>query len=139
MDAWKVAKFVVKYSNPVGALIADGVELAAKSMTDAANKGLDDLKAESLKQSIRAQFDQQQARTAQELAIAERISNADEVHIEEFCDTSGKGNLGVSLNGDASNVGIGASGRSVVKRTYRFTGWKQQEVQVVANASVTTP
>lgn len=139
MDAWKVAKFVVKYSNPVGALIADGVELAAKSMSDAANKGLDELKAESLKQSIRAQFDQQQARTAQELAIAERIGNADEVHIEEFYDTSGKGNLGISLDGDSTTVGIGASGRSVVKRTYRFTGWKRQEEQVVANTSVTTP
>jgi len=69
-------------------------------------------------------FALQQARIAQELAIAKRIENADVVEIEEFYDASGKGNIGISAdaNSGVASFGIGAEGRRVVKRIYHFKG-----------------
>ena len=86
-----------------------------------------------MKQNLQMQFAQQQARIAQELAIARRIDNAEEVEIEEFYDNSGKGNAGASFDQANQNasVGIGAEGRRVTKRVYHFKGWKLQDAEVI--------
>lgn len=75
------------------------------------------------RQTALIEFQAQLARVAQEVSIAQRIALSDEVEIEEFYDTSGKGNVGVKS--DASNLSLGASGegRKVTKRIIKFSGW----------------
>jgi uncharacterized lipoprotein YajG len=124
--AWDKSKTVLKYVNPVAWLVAEGVEKAVDSIKKASEKGLDDLKAEITKQNFQIQIQQQQARIAQELAIARRIENAAEVEIEEFYDASGSGNFGINLDSklETASIGIGGEGRKVTKRVYHFRGWK---------------
>lgn len=109
---------------PFGATVWDAAEKAQKAVDSAATKGMEDLKAELAKQELRGQFEHQQARIAQELAIAQRIANAEEVEIEEYYDGSGKGNagLGIDMNAKTAHLGVGAEGRRVTKRIYRFKG-----------------
>ena len=95
MSAWEIAKTALRYTSPVGWLVAEGAEKAAQLVANASDKGVDQLREEIAKQNLQMQFAQQQARIAQELAIARRIDNAEEVEIEEFYDTSGKGSAGI--------------------------------------------
>ncbi|MCM3111693.1 hypothetical protein [Lederbergia lenta] len=102
--------------NPAAFLIGKGIETAIKSMQNVAKNGtVEELQTEAKKQEI-------QARVAQELAIAERISNAETVEIEEFYDVSGEGNLGVNAKKGSVNVGASGDGRKVTKRIYKFKG-----------------
>lgn len=124
MSAWEITKKVLKYTNPTAALLTDAVELAAKAVSSASEKGVEPLKEEIAKQNLQLQFAQHQARVAQELAIARRIDSAEEVEIEEFYDASGKGQVGLSVGAEAAtgNLGLGGEGRKVTKRIYRFKG-----------------
>lgn len=89
-----------------------------------AEKGsLEKLKEEAKKQHILMEFQAQQAKVAQEVAIAHRIGVSTEVEIEEFYDTSGKGNLGVKVDPTSFDVGLGGEGRRVTKRVIKFKGW----------------
>ena len=138
MSKWDIAKTALKYTSPVSWLIAEGVEKGVKSITEASNKGLSELEEEVAKQSLKMVVAQHQARVAQELAIAKRIENAEEVEIEEFYDTSGKGNIGVTLdqkNGTGS-LGVGAEGRKVTKRIYHFKGSRVEDNDVVVQTMV---
>jgi hypothetical protein len=133
-----IAKIALRISSPVGWLVAEGAEKAAQMVANASNNGVDQLKEEITKQTLQMQFAQQQARIAQELAIARRIDNAEEVEIEEFYDTSGKGNTGISIDqaSQTASVGVGAEGRRVTKRVYHFKGWCQQDNEVITQILV---
>ena len=133
MSAWDIAKIALRYTSPVGWLVAEGAEKAAQMVANASDKGVDQLKEEISKQNLQMQFAQQQARIAQELAIARRIDNAEEVEIEEFYDTSGRGNAGISIDqaSQTASVGVGAEGRRVTKRVYHFKGWRPQDNEVI--------
>ena len=63
-----------------------------------------------------------QSQVAQELAIAHRIENAEEVQTEEYYEGTGKGGAGISTDGVSASLSVGAEGRKVTKRIYRFTG-----------------
>jgi hypothetical protein len=128
---WDGYKKALKYTSPIGWLIVEGAETAATSIKSAAAKGIDELKEEVAKQNLQLQFAQQQAKVAQELAIARRIENAEEVEIEEFYDTSGKGHVGITIDGktETGTLGVGGEGRHVTKRVYHFKGWKESETQ----------
>lgn len=132
MSAWEIAKNALKYTSPVAWLVAEGVEKAAQLVANASDKGVDQLREEIAKQNLQMQFAQQQARIAQELAIARRIDNAEEVEIEEFYDASGKGSAGISVDqsSQTASIGVGAEGRQVTKRVYHFKGWRHQENEV---------
>jgi hypothetical protein len=108
-------------------LVIRNVEKATGAVNLAADKGIETLREEVAKQEIRLGFEMQQAKIAQELAIAQRISNAETVEIEEFYDRSGKGQLGVKLDLDVPTVGLGAEGKSVVRRIYKFSGRHSEE------------
>lgn len=71
---------------------------------------------------------------AQELAIARRIDNADEVEIEQFYNVSGKGNAGLSVdaNEGTGTLGLGGEGSEVTKRIYRFKGLNKEAQQAFA-------
>ena len=66
------------------------------------------------------------ARIEQELAIARRIDCAEEVEIEEFYDTSGKGSAGLTadMKSESATLGLSGEGRRVTKRVYHFKGWR---------------
>lgn len=64
------------------------------------------LKEEAARQEIIAQVSEAQARVTQELAIAQRINTAQEVEIEEFYDTSGKGGLSANVTEGAVTAGL---------------------------------
>ena len=119
---------------PVGMVGAAGIAIAGivtalnKSQDDlkeAENKGISSLEDEAKKLRINMEFQAHQARVAQELAIAQRISLSETVEIEEFYDGQGKGSLGVK--GDETGITLGASGegRRVTKRIIKFAGWGQ--------------
>lgn len=65
-----------------------------------------------------------QAKVAQEIAIARRIDTAEEVTIEEFYDTSGEAGIGLNSNGENISLGVNGSARRVTKRIYTFKGWR---------------
>lgn len=136
MSAWeKVRKF---YSfDPVSNLVLNGIEKAAVSITAASAQGVASLQEEAAKQRLQMELAQEQARVAQELAIARRIDSAEEVEIEEFYDASSKGNLNVGVDAASStgSIGLGGEGRKVTKRIYHFKGWRDMDTKVVEHDS----
>lgn len=124
---WTTAKDILRYTSPLISMVIEGVEKATGAVNSAADKGIEPLRQEVAKQEIRLGFEMQQAKIAQELAIAQRILNAEVVEIEEFYDRSGKGQLGLKLEPDVPTLGLGAEGKSVVKRIYKFSGRRSPE------------
>ncbi len=113
--------------NPAGYLISKAIEATVNRFTAEAensSSSTSQLEELALRQEIEARVLKEQARIEQELAIARRIDNAEEVEIEEYYDTSGEGALG--LKGDEKGVTVGASGggKRVVKRIYKFKGYR---------------
>ncbi len=88
----------------------------------AESEGLESLGKEAEKQRILMEFQAHQARVAQELSIAERITSSHEVEIEEYYDGSGKGHIGLKTEGESIALGASGEGRRVTKRIIRFTG-----------------
>lgn len=119
VDVVKIASWAL---NPTGMLINEAIKRAQGQVDAASDKGMDELQAEIAKQEIRLQFELKQAKIAQELAIAQRISDADTVEIEEFYDLSGKVKAGVNVDEKAINVGLSGEGSRVTKRIYTFKG-----------------
>lgn len=114
--------------SPAGYLIGKGTQKGVEKLIDIANdksSTIDSLKEEAMRQEVIAQVAESQARVTQELAIAQRINTAHEVIIEEFYDSSGKGDLGVNLTEGNISAGLRGEGRRVTKRIYRFTGWHE--------------
>lgn len=135
MDAKKVAiatagvaAVVVPGLGIVGPLSAIAAALynSQSEIKEAEKSSLDALKEEAKKQQILMEFQALQAKVAQEVAIAHRIGVSTEVEIEEFYDTSGKGNLGVKTDPTSIEVGLGGEGRRVTKRIIKFKGWSEQ-------------
>ncbi len=82
------------------------------------------LEEESVKEDIRARVLQNQAKAAQEMAIARRIEDAEEVEIEEYYDISGEGHVGAKASSEGVNLGASAEGRKITKRVIKFKGSK---------------
>jgi len=93
-------------------------------------KALEDLKIDAAKKEILSATAEREARVAQELAIAERITTALEVSIEEFYEYKGEGVVGAQVNGANVNVGLSGSGQRVSKRIYKFSGLAQTRSEV---------
>ena len=81
-----------------------------------------ELKKEEAMQEVSMRMAERQAKVAQELAIAERIRDAEEVSIEEYYDNSLEGQAGVGANAEGVNFGIGGKTGTVSKRIFRFKG-----------------
>ena len=122
---WEVAKLGIRLSIPLAGPIIDGVERAAKAINSASDEGFDALKKEVAKQEVRLRFELQQAKIAQELAIAQRISSAEIVEIEEFYDVSAGGQAGAQMNEGSIVLGFGAEKKGVTKRIYQFKGFRE--------------
>jgi hypothetical protein len=128
MQKWEKTKKLMWQVNPLAGLVAELGEKGVNLISSASDAGIEQLKEEVAKQNLQMQFAQQQARVAQELAIARRIDNAQEVMIEEFYDESRKGNIGLSIDqkSQSGTLGFGAEGNRVTKRVYHFKGWIQE-------------
>ena len=99
------------------------LEKSISKLSETDEKGTtQELKEESFRQEIKSRAMQAQAKVEQELAIARRIDSAEEVEIEEYYDTSGKGTAGLQTDGSTASVGIGGEGRRVTKRIIKFKG-----------------
>lgn len=109
--------------NPTGYLISLGIKKIVESISESDNSTpMSTLKEESLRAEIKAKALLAQAKVEQELAISRRIDSAEEVEIEEFYDTLGKGNAGLKTDGESISLGLGGEGRRVTKRIIKFKG-----------------
>lgn len=109
--------------NPTGYLIGLGIKKIVESISESdSSTPMSTLREESLRAEIKAKALLAQAKVEQELAISRRIDSAEEVEIEEFYDTSGKGNAGLNTDGESISLGLGGEGRRVTKRIIKFKG-----------------
>ncbi len=101
------------------------------------SKDMSVIDSEAQKQARELQMAHAQAKVAQELAIAQRIENAEEVVIEEYYAGEAKGNVGAIGDEKGITVGASAEGRKVTKRVYRFIGGRQEdnETEVIEQES----
>ena len=112
---------VLKASSPVIAALTDLVLDSAKKTDELQESGeLSALNDEARKQAISLQMAKMQATVAQELAIAERIKNAEEVEIEEYYEGEKSAGINATANQEGGSISLGGSGRQVTKRVYRF-------------------
>lgn len=111
--------------NPTGYLLNKIIE-STSGLIDQVDETtvaeLDILRIESERQELQTRIAEAQARVAQEVAIAHRIENAEEVEMEEFYDYSGSGSAGVDIKETGVNIGAKGEGKRVSKRIYRFKG-----------------
>lgn len=124
----KNAEKVLMVANPQLYLLGKGVQLAVEKIQGMANDKsltIDELGEELRRQEMVLQISEAQSRIAQELAIAQRINTAQEVDIEEFYDTTGKGGLSAGLSDGAIKAGLTGENKRVSKKIYRFTGWHE--------------
>lgn len=111
------------FVNPTGYLIGLGVKKIVENISDSGeSRTIDELEEMNRRAQIKANALLAQAKVEQELAISRRIDSAEEVEIEEFYDTSGKGNLGFSGEAEKVALGLGGEGRRVTKRIIKFKG-----------------
>lgn len=118
----KALEVMVKATPIIGPVA--GVLLESARDTEAASQGSDiaPLVNEAKKQELSLHMAKMQAQVAQEIAIAHRIENAVEVEIEEYYEGSGRGGISGAVAADGGSLFLGAEGRRVVKRVYRFKG-----------------
>lgn len=93
-----------------------------------------ELKKEEAMQEISMRMAERQAKVAQELAIAERIRDAEEVSIEEYYDNAIEGQAGLGVSSDGVNLGVGGRTGAVSKRIFRFQGNGGKVVEVEKSA-----
>ncbi|HEY0954743.1 MAG TPA: hypothetical protein VGE36_08305 [Roseateles sp.] len=119
--------------SPVGLLIGAGIKKVVEGISESdSSTPITKLKEESVRAEIKAKALMSQAKVEQELAISRRIDSAEEVEIEEFYDTSGKGTAGLSTDGEAMSVGLGGEGRRVTRRVIKFKGCAPMVSQMVS-------
>jgi len=127
MAVFEKAIMAMAKATPIVGPVAGVLLDSAKDAETASQSGeLAKLTEEAKRQEISLHMARIQAQVAQELAIAHRIENAEEVEIEEYYEGSGKADAGISTDGVSANLSIGAGGRKVAKRVYRFTGNKNK-------------
>ncbi|MBU4524132.1 MAG: hypothetical protein KUA37_00065 [Desulfomicrobium sp.] len=120
----EIVKFAI---NPSGYLIRKALDTAIESFTtDAKSKTVTTakLEEEAIRQDIETRVLQGKARVEQELAIARRIDNAEDVEIEEYYDSSGEGALGLKTSEESLTLGASGAGRRITKRVYKFKGFR---------------
>ena len=107
---------------PVVGAIAAALASSQDEIKEAEGKSIETLETEARKQQIVMDFQAHQARVAQEISIAQRIASSQEVEIEEYYDTSGKGSAGLKAEEKSVTLGLSGEGRKVTKRIIKFKG-----------------
>lgn len=129
---WETTKKVIKITNPLTGMIIDAVEGSIGKSSRITEKGdIDEMKLEAMRQEISARISEVQAKVAQEIAIANRIDEAEEVTIEEYYDISGEGGIGLKASEGNATFGINGGGRKITKRIYTFKGFRNDEMEII--------
>lgn len=110
----------------LGKFLYDAINEASDDMKSG---NLDELRTEEAKQEISMRMAERQARVAQELAIAERIRDADEVAIEEYYDTSVEGGANIGVSEGGVSAGLNGKNGTVSKRIYRFSKLNESVIE----------
>ena len=117
------------FESPIVSLGKLLYETISETNDDAKTRNLDELKNEEAKQEVSMRMAERQARVAQELAIAERIRDAEEVAIEEYYDQSIEGGASVGVNETGINAGLNGRNGAVSKRIYRFSNRNSSAIE----------
>jgi uncharacterized protein (DUF1786 family) len=129
LSSWEIAKQALIITNPLLGLVINTAEKAITKSEEITKSGsIQQISDEATRQELTLQMAEAQARVAQEVAIARRIDNAEEVEIEEFYDTAGEGSVGLKGSEQGVTVGLHGNGRRVSRRVYRFKGWREEEL-----------
>lgn len=132
-SALDIAKNVIKYTSPITFLLMEATEKAIKKTNSISEQGnFEEIQNESLKQELLSKIAEDQAKVAQELAIARRIDTAEEVTIEEFYDTDIEGSAGINAKEGNVSLGLSGSHRKVTKRIYTFKGWRDGGLEITS-------
>lgn len=124
-DIAKTSLKVLKYTNPLTWAIVETVEKSIeKTNEESSNVNVEDLQKMALKQKIKMQMAESQAKVAQEIAIARRIDTAEEVIVEEYYEGEGEGKVGLNAEEGSVSLGLSGAGRRISKRVYTFKGWR---------------
>jgi hypothetical protein len=120
------------YLNPpiisLGKLLYNAI---SETNDDVKSGDLEELRIEEAKQEVSMRMAERQARVAQELAIAERIRDADEVAIEEYYDTSIEGGATVGVSESGISAGLNGKNGVVSKRIYRFSKRNESVIEYI--------
>ena len=123
MDYAEMAKALAKVSMGPSATI---LEMILSKVTTSSQYSTNDTIEQLIEKSKRAELEmaieQSKAHVAQEMAIASRISTAEEVEIEEHYEYTGEGNLGLKGDGNGFTFGASGAGKKVTRRICRFKG-----------------
>lgn len=84
--------------------------------------GLAELQQQAQRTELEMRIAESEAKVAQELAIAKRIENAEEVEMTEFYEYSGEGQVGVQALTESFSIGASGAGRRISKRKFIFRG-----------------
>lgn len=117
-----IVKGIGSFYFPIPLAIYEISKIATDRIAKASESGnIDELKNTIAEQKLKLDFAKYQAQIEQELAIARRIDNAEEVEIEEYYELSGESKAGLNASQQSSiSVGLSANGSKVTKRIYRF-------------------
>lgn len=121
-------KVAVAALNPTAFLIEQIVDATSSGVSKAekiSDQELAEIQLEARRQELQMRMAEAQAKVAQELAIAKRIEDAEDVEIEEFYEYSGEGGLRAGFAVDSVALSADAAARRVSKRVYRFTKKKE--------------
>lgn len=113
---------LIDWISPTNSLIGIAFKTTADAFNKNNNSSIQELEEIALKADIEARIFLNQAKVEQELAIAHRIATSEEVEIEEFYDTTGKGNLGLNAEEQKLTLGLSAEARKITKRVIKFNG-----------------
>jgi hypothetical protein len=108
-------------------------EIWAQSLNT--ERELEDLKLDAAKKQVLAATAEREAKVAQELAIAERISAALEVTIEEYYEYKGETVVGAQADASSVNLGLSGSSQRVSRRIYKFSGLSGKPSEVSGGQS----
>ncbi|MGO2074753.1 MAG: hypothetical protein ACTH3B_06210 [Pseudoalteromonas sp.] len=116
----------------LGKFLYDAVSNTSK---DVEKGDITELKKEEALQEISMRMAERQAKVAQELAIADRIKDAEEVSIEEYYDNSLEGSAGIGVSETGVNIGANGKTGAVSKRIYRFSNFNKETLVVMQDKS----
>jgi hypothetical protein len=110
-------------------------EAIAETKSDVKNGDMTELRKEEAKQEISMRMAERQAKVAQELAIAERIRDAEEVNIEEYYDNLVEGGASVSASADGFSGSLAGKSARISKRVFIFKGREKLTIDVLERES----
>lgn len=123
MEYTEMAKAIAKASMGPSALILDMIlSQVTTSSQYSTNDTIEQLVEKSKRAELEMAIEQSKAHVAQEMAIASRISTAEEVEIEEHYEYTGEGNLGLKADSNSFTFGASGAGKKVTRRICRFKG-----------------